>query len=332
MKTLMNFLFLSFFCLSMTAQTDSILLWPNGVPGLKENSIVEKWIMGNDNVMRVSGVTIPKIYSFVPTKTNKKIPAVIICPGGGYRILSMNAEGFNVAQWFQARGIAAFVLKNRLPADEAFIDKKNAPLQDAQQAILYVRQNAEKYGIDPSKIGIMGFSAGGHLAATASVQYVNPVIDAKPIEVRPDFSILIYPVISFVDSLTHQGSRTRLISHELTGDMSVREMPLNASPGKEIFTNEEELIHHFSAEQNVTKNTPPAFLLHAKDDGSVSVENSIAYHKALQRNRVKSTLVLRETGGHGFGYKPGSKNNDWVNDLEKWLLEKKLYVINMQAY
>jgi acetyl esterase/lipase len=165
-----------------------------------------------DGILRIKDVSIPTITMYKAEHPSAKKTAVIICPGGGYGMLAASHEGSDVAQAFNSWGITAFVLKYRLPDDSIMINKENGPLQDAQRALQLVRQNAKLWDIDPGKIGIMGFSAGGHLAATASTHFNKPVIDNPDnISLRPDFSLLIYPVISFTDSLTHMGSRNNLI-------------------------------------------------------------------------------------------------------------------------
>jgi acetyl esterase/lipase len=225
--------------------------------------------------------------------------AVIICPGGGYGILAASHEGSDVAQVFNNWGITAFVLKYRLPDDSIMINKETGPLQDAQRALQLVRQNAKLWNIDPAKIGIMGFSAGGHLAATASTHFNKPVIDNPDnISLRPDFSLLIYPVISFTDSLTHMGSRNNLIGK-------------NPSPEK---------IKEYSNELLVNEQTPPAFLVHAIDDGAVKKGNSIQYYDALQRNKVPAEIKLYQQGGHGFGMNNKTTSDSWMERLKNWLL------------
>ena len=226
---------------------------------------------------------------------------MIICPGGGYGILAIDHEGYNVAKRFSEIGITAFVLKYRLPSDEIMVDKTYALLQDAEQAIYLVRKNAKKYRIKSNKIGIMGFSAGGHLASTLLAHYTDiKITDAEKINLRPDFAALIYPVISFEQSV-HTGTMKNL---------------LGPNPG-------EQLKHYFSADQNVNKKTPPTFLVHAKDDKSVPVVNSILLNDALKSNGVKTEIYLYEQGGHGFGLKNKTSDVDWFNLLAEWLKRNK---------
>jgi acetyl esterase/lipase len=252
-----------------------------------------------DGILRIKDVSIPTITMYKAEHPSAKKTAVIICPGGGYGMLAASHEGSDVAQAFNSWGITAFVLKYRLPDDSIMINKENGPLQDAQRALQLVRQNAKLWDIDPGKIGIMGFSAGGHLAATASTHFNKPVIDNPDnISLRPDFSLLIYPVISFTDSLTHMGSRNNLIGK-------------NASPEK---------IKEYSNELLVNEQTPPAFLVHAIDDGAVKKGNSIQYYDALQRNKVPAEIHLYQQGGHGFGMNNKTTSDSWMERLKNWLL------------
>lgn len=193
--------------------------------------------------------------------------------------LSMEKEGFKVARWLNALGITVVVLKYRLPSDEIMEDKTIGPLQDAQEAVRVVRRNAYKWKIDVNKIGIIGFSAGGHLAATLSTRYLDNLYNAHDtISARPNFSMLIYPVISMKEGITHQGSRGNLL-------------------GK---TPSDLLIKKFSLEAQVNSLTPPTFMAHASDDTSVPVENSIMYYQALIKHKVPAELHLYEKGGSWF--------------------------------
>jgi acetyl esterase/lipase len=249
-------------------------------------------------VQSTDKVTIPTLSIFLPKKVSTYQKAVIICPGGGYSHLAIDKEGTKVAKWLNDLGIVAFVLKYRLPSDLIMKNITIGPLQDAQEAIRYVRQNALKYGVDPTKIGIMGFSAGGHLAATASTHYDDNIYKSEyNVSARPDFSILIYPVISMENSITHKGSQTSLL-------------------GKNPSVT---LIESFSNEKTTTKETPPAFLVHATDDTVVVPENSINYYLALKNNGVPAELHLYEKGGHGFGLGIKDTNFFWTKACEEWL-------------
>ncbi|HEU5166888.1 MAG TPA: pectinesterase family protein [Chitinophagaceae bacterium] len=250
-----------------------------------------------DNVTRIAKVSNPTLTVFKPDKPNGK--AVIICPGGSYLILAFDKEGTRVAEEFNKWGVIAFVLKYRLPDDTINVDRSLAPLQDAQQAIRWVRTNAAQYGIDKNKIGIMGFSAGGHLASTAATHF-DFKADASNNDTtsgRPDFAILIYPVISFDSTFGHKGSRNNLIG-------------ANATKEKTDF---------YSNELQVTATTPPVFLVHAGDDATVPVENSIRFYQACIRNKVPAELHLYPKGGHGFGMYNKTTDDNWMERLRNWL-------------
>ncbi|MCD8538977.1 MAG: alpha/beta hydrolase [Leadbetterella sp.] len=283
--------------LSVAAQ-EVILLYPNGAPGLKVKNTAEK-VAEDEEVTRISNVTRPSIAIYLP-KVKTSDAAVVICPGGGYSILAYDKEGIALAEWFNARGMTAVVLKYRLPERENFENAGIRPLQDAQQAFRYLRKNAEKYKLVKDKIGIMGFSAGGHLAATASTLFAEQVgeITDENVSVRPDFSLLIYPVISLDDAITHSGSKQRL---------------LGENPAKEA----ESL---FSPEKQVKADTPPAFLVSTADDWVVP-ENSIAYFLACKKNKVPVEMHIYEKGGHGYALKKRNLGlvESWPERMEEWL-------------
>lgn len=244
----------------------------------------------------VVNVSRPTLRVFLPPKEKANGTAVIVCPGGGYATLVMKREGYDVAEALNKLGIAAFVLKYRLPNPKTNKDKSIAPLQDAQQAIRVVRQRAAEWNVTPNRIGIMGFSAGGHLASTAGTHFAKASIDNPDgVSLRPDFMLLVYPVISFSDSLSHKGSRERLIGPSASADQ----------------------IGLFSNELQVTAQTPPAFLLHAGDDKVVPVGNSLRFYEALLRNGVPASMHLYATGGHGFPLAPAKE--DWFEQCKTWL-------------
>jgi acetyl esterase/lipase len=242
-------------------------------------------------------VSIPSITVYKAAKPNGR--AVIICPGGGYSILAFDKEGTRVAEEMNRWGITCFVLKYRIPDDSTNIDKTVAPLQDAQQAIRWVRSNAKEWGVNKSQIGIMGFSAGGHLASTAATHFTfkADAANADTTSVRPDFAVLVYPVISFDSSITHKGSRNNLIG---------------TKPSKEA-------ADFFSNELQVTAATPPSFLVHASDDGAVPVENSVRYYQACVKNKVPVEMHLYPKGGHGFGMLNKTTDDNWLERLKNWL-------------
>ena len=271
-------------------------LYPGPIPGSKPSPITEKIIFVNGGV-RISSVVTPTITKFSPVKPNGM--SVIICPGGGYSRLAIDHEGVEVAKALNLQGITAFVLKYRLPNDTIMVDKTVGPLQDAQQAIRTVRKQAASWGLNPNKIGIMGFSAGGHLASTAATHfnYITDITNKDTTSVRPDFVILIYPVISFNDSILHQGSKNNLI-------------------GKNAAS---ELVKQFSSELQVTKNSPPAFLVHAGDDATVPVANSLRYYQACIENKVPAEMHLYPKGGHGYGMHNKTTEDKWFDRLLNWI-------------
>ncbi|HRN58308.1 MAG TPA: alpha/beta hydrolase, partial [Agriterribacter sp.] len=221
-----------------------------------------------------------------------------ICPGGGYSIVAIDHEGFKVAEKFNEAGVAAFVLKYRIPDKKNQTDPSVAPLQDAQQAILTVRTNAKQWNIDPARIGIMGFSAGGHLASTAGTHFERSLIDNPDhISVRPDFMLLIYPVISADMTITHRGSFNNLLG----ADASAEQLSL------------------YSNEKQVTAATPPTFLVHASDDGGVSPNNSIVFYQALLKNKIPAELHIYQNGGHGFGMHNATTGDEWMERCKNWL-------------
>jgi len=219
------------------------------------------------------------------------VSAVVICPGGGYASLSIDKEGKEVARWFQSQGIAGIVLKYRLPRVDLSANQKPWPLQDAEQAMKLARSHANEWGINPASVGIMGFSAGGHLASTLGTHFAQP-------ETRPDFMILAYPVVTFRAPLAHMGSRTRLIGSQP----------------------DPKLVDFYSNEIQVKSGTPPAFIVHAKDDRVSKVENSIQFRDAMQKAGVPCELLLLDKGGHGFGLDSKKVTADvWPDRCLAWL-------------
>ncbi|MCJ0742192.1 alpha/beta hydrolase [Pedobacter montanisoli] len=277
-------------------------LYGAAVPGARPvpANYTEETLTDNNGVLKLSRVSKPELVVYQPAKANGT--AVIICPGGGYGFLSIEKEGYAVAKKLNELGITAFVLKYRLPNSAIMQDKTAGPLQDALQAMYLVRKNATIWGVNPEKIGVIGFSAGGHLAANLSVHYRDAKIEnSGNISLRPDFTILIYPLISFVLP-THAGSLNNLLGEEPALEQK----------------------RYFSAELQVTEQTPPTFLVHANNDATVPVKNSIAYNEALTKKGVPSEMHIYATGGHGFGL--GNKNlpDNWFERLTNWLKINKL--------
>lgn len=288
---------------SLIAQ-QAIPVYPGKIPGSKPTPADYKEVEdpGKDGVLRVSRVSQPTLAVYLPAKEKATGAAVIICPGGGYSILAISHEGYDVAKKFNELGIAAFVLKYRLPDDAIMQDKSFGPLQDAQQAIYDVRKNAAKWNIDPNKIGIMGFSAGGHLAATLTVRYGDVKIENKEkLSLRPDFSILLYPVVSFLES-PHTGSLRNLIGKNGTAAQK----------------------DYFSNELHVDGQTPITFLVHANDDKTVPVENSIVFNQAMVKAGRPVEMHIYQAGGHGFGLHNKTTSDQWFDRLTNWMKANKI--------
>lgn len=294
------------FSQNMHAQDEIIPLWPGKIPNVIKNVSYTEEPKIIDNILQTtSQVTEPTISVFLPKEVQPNGNAVLIMPGGGYRHLSMNKEGKKVAEWLNSLGITAFVLKYRLPNDAIMENKKIAPLQDAKQAMMVIRQYEKKWKIENGKLGIIGFSAGGHLAATLATQYdKNTGINSTETSTRPDFCMLIYPVISMKENITHKGSQTSL---------------LGPSPSENDIT-------AFSNEFNVKAETPITFIVHAGDDKAVVAENSIEYYKALKSKNIAAELHIYQKGGHGFGLEVTPGSRQWTNDCIDWL--KKNNIIN----
>lgn len=253
-----------------------------------------------NGILRFSKVTRPTLTAYLPSRENATGQAVIICPGGGYWILAAGHEGSDVAEEFVKKGIAAFVLKYRLPSDESMIDKTIGPLQDAQRAIQMVRENADKWHVKRDQIGVMGFSAGGHLASTVGTHFDNQSIsNPNGTSLRPDFMILVYPVISFDPEIGHSGSAQNLLG----------ENPTQA------------LRDYYSNEKQVNSYTPPTYLVHAKND-PVSVQNSYVFEKALRKFDITVSTTYFEEGGHGFGMINRTSDIKWMDEVEKWVKGK----------
>jgi acetyl esterase/lipase len=281
------------------AQEKPIPLYPNGIPNSKPTpaAYVEKMEKSDDEWVTL--VSMPTLTPFLPEKGTANGTAIVIFPGGGYGGLSMDKEGYRVAKAFNKFGVTAFVVKYRLPSDDIMADKTIGPLQDAQQAVLMVRKHADEWGIKANKIGIIGFSAGGHLASTEGTHFTKVLVEDKEnISVRPDFMVLLYPVISF-GPMAHVGSRENLI-------------------GK---TPSAELLQLYSNEKQITANTPPTFLAHAGDDDVVPVQNSLMFYDALLASKVKAEMHIFEEGGHGFGLNNPKSKDKWIDWVKNWLDE-----------
>jgi acetyl esterase/lipase len=283
---------------ALFAQDLTLKVWPNGAPndnGMREPE--EKY-----DGIRVRNVSEAEIYVYKPAKELNTGAAVVICPGGGYMIEAMDHEGFDVAKWLASKGITGIVLKYRLPYGH-----HEVPSSDAKQAIRIVRQNAKEWGINPLKIGIAGSSAGGHLASTVGTHFdLGNLESSNPLEkisCRPDFMLLLYPVISFNEAFGHMGSRKNLIGEG----------------------NDWKLVEFYSNELQVTKDTPPAFLVLADDDKSVPPRNSIEFYTALKKYDIPAEMHIFQQGGHGFGItKHNLPVDQWPDLFYDWLMAQKI--------
>jgi acetyl esterase/lipase len=221
--------------------------------------------------------------------------SLIIFPGGGYLGEGLAIESTAIAELLQNRGVAAFVVKYRLPSDVTMLNKSIGPLQDAQQSIRLVREHASEWNINPHKVGVMGFSAGGHLASTVGTHFAKAYIpNDDNVNLRPDFMVLVYPVISMMDGLAEKGSREALLG------------PSPADP----------LLRLFSNEQQVTDETPPTLLLHAADDRIVDVDNSVAFFEALRHHKVPVEMIIFPKGDHGFFL---ITRDEWIQPMFAWM-------------
>ncbi len=293
MKFAALLLMLSIIAGGLSAQTPTPL-YPNGIPNSKPAPSTYK-----ENLNEWGGVTKVSIPTLTPylLKGGSAHTAVLVIPGGGYSGVAMGHEGDSIARAFNKIGVAAFVLKYRLPSDSIMVDKTIGPLQDAQSALVMIRKNAKEWNVDPMKVGVIGFSAGGHLASTLGTHFDKPAIEDKEnISLRPDFMALIYPVITF-GGFAHIGSRENLIG---------------TSPSQQS-------IDLYSNEKQITAETPPTFLVHAEDDNTVPVQNSLMFYDALLQNKVKAEMHIYTAGGHGFGLHNATTKDYWFDRLQEWM-------------
>jgi acetyl esterase/lipase len=303
MMKIASILFISIIGMQISQAQTTINLYDGAVPNSKPYSTKELWEPQDNGDTIVHFTSEPTLTLFLPDKKIANGTAVVICPGGGYWVTSIVKEGFAVAKEFNKWGVAAFVVKYRMPNDSSMIDKTIGPLQDAQRAIQLVRIHAEEWNVDANKVGIMGFSAGGHLASTAATHFNHSYIEnTNNINLRPDFSLFIYPVISFQDSIGHIGSRDQLIGKD---------------PPKQ-------LLDSFSNELRVTAQTPPTFLVHATDDDVVPVMNSIAFYEALLQYKIPAEMHIYKAGGHGFGMHNPTTKEDWMQACKSWMQSMNL--------
>ena len=296
------FLFLMAFSLTAQAQFDPITLplydkVPNTKPSDEEEQI------RTQDIALVSKVQEPSIQVFFPSKRNATRQAVVVCPGGGYAVLAYDWEGTDIAKWLNSHGIAAIVLKYRLPSAASQVEPHEAPMMDAQRAMRLARQHAEEWNIDPAQIGVMGFSAGGHLASTLGTHYdrgnANAQDPAEKFSSRPDFLILGYPVISLKEHVAHIGSRNNLLGESPSDD----------------------LVERFSNDLQVTEDTPPTFIFHSQDDTGVPVQHSLLFYQALLEAKVPVEMHLYPKGGHGYslGINAEGTFKGWTDSCIQWL-------------
>ena len=302
--SLLLFLFVE--CMISFGQDYRLPLYTGAIPNSKNTGATEK--IEKKDIILISNVQTPDIAVYLPSPRFATGQAVIICPGGGYWVLAYDLEGTDIARYFNSIGVAAVVLKYRLPTYGNCIEPHKAPLMDAQRAMRLVRHNAAKWSINPEKIGIMGFSAGGHLASTLGTHFdygnKEATDSVERQSCRPDFMILMYPVISFTDSSVHSGSAEAL---------------LGKNPDKD-------LLVYYSSELQVKENTPPAFFALADNDDGVPAENSLLMYAALRKKKIPAELHILSEGKHGFGL---GLNNEhvasWTTNLKLWMnsLDKK---------
>jgi acetyl esterase/lipase len=284
---------------NLLAQNKVIDLWDGKMPGAIYNDKFKQMVDTAAGWVDKHSIVNPTLDVYFAPDEKAIGTAVIICPGGGYGGLAVKHEGEQVAKWLNSLGITAFVLKYRLPDDRTMENKSIGPMQDGQRAIRIVRSHAKEWGINPQKIGIIGFSAGGHLASTISTHFDEKVYEPEDsTSARPDFSLLIYPVISMDSAITHMGSQQNLLGMAPTP----------------------ELLKHFSNELQVTSKTPMAFMVHSIDDGAVPIQNSIRYAMAMKEHGIPCELHIYEHGGHGYGLALwGGTHSGWPEACRKWL-------------
>ena len=276
---------------------------PNALPCNKEE-VVSKNATGK---IVIANVTSPTVMVFNPVKQDANKTAIIVCPGGGYARLASGHEGNEVAEAFNKIGVTVFVLKYRLPFDSCMTNKEIVPLQDLQQTIKLVRDRAVGFDINPAMLGVIGFSAGGHLVSTGITKFSESYIEnTSNTSLRPDFAILGYPVISMDSAICHKGSRDNLLGKK-------------AAAAK---------LNFFSSDMQVTAQTPPTFLVHASDDKSVPVENSIRFYQALIKNKVNAELHIYQNGGHGFGLHNATTSDAWFERATTWMRVNKFIAGN----
>lgn len=290
----------------MISVAEWLPLWPDGAPGGAKPPIVKE---SEAEGGRLTNTAVPQYEVHLPDASWRTGAAVIVLPGGGYSVLSMNLEGRDYAKWLNQRGVIAVLVKYRVCTNDAAGFQFPVPLLDARRAIRSVRARAAEWGVDPDKIGVMGSSAGGHLAAMCATlwedSFPEETIDAVDrLSCRPDFAVLVYPVITMTEAWGHGGSKRRLLGKMPTPETAAR----------------------VSTELRVNGKTPPCFLVHAADDGGVPVRNSMEFTARCAENKVPVVCHVFAEGGHGFGLKGWADSAAWPELLERWLADRRLAV------
>lgn len=276
-------IFFSLLMIDLAIGQERVDFYPNGILNMKQSVDV--------------GDNIPELFFYKPTHQDKD-KVFLIIPGGGYARVAMSHEGHDVAKRLKDLGYASYVLRYRLPVDSQMLDKRIAPIQDAQTALAYIREHGDRHGITGNKVGVLGFSAGGHLASTLSTHFnISYIGEGEYRNLRPDFSVLVYPVITMSEGTTHLGSKKNLIGP--------------------VF--DEQDVLRFSNEKQVGSITPATYLVHAVDDKVVPIANSLLYQKALDDFGISNTLYRYEEGGHGFGLTNKKESGDWLEAMLIWL-------------
>lgn len=286
------------------ASAEWLPLWPNEAPGGAKPKVVHESESKNGHLTDTAE---PQYEVRLPEVSRRSGAAVVIFAGGGYSFLSMRSEGREVADWLVERGVVAVLVKYRVSRNDAAGFQFPVPLLDARRAIRVTRSRAKEWGVAPGKIGVMGFSAGGHLASMCATMWEEQfaeegkdAVDAQ--ECRPDFAVMVYPVITMAESWGHRGSKRRLLGE----------------------TPAPELVERVSTDRRVNPKTPPCFLVHAADDGGVPVRNSLEFTGSCAENKVPVVCHVYSKGGHGFGLKGRGDSGDWTDQFDEWLVAMKL--------
>lgn len=287
-----------------------IPLWDGIAPGSEGagavTEVVEERGDATHHDRKISGVTVPTITVHMPNPDINSGAALVLCPGGGYGGLAIDKEGHDIARYLNTIGVTGIVLKYRLPRPKGFVFDHDVPLHDVARAVRLARFHANEWNLDTNRIGVFGASAGGHLASTLATRFAdvkgNPDDPVDQVSARPDFQVLLYPVISFLEKATHGGSRRKLIGED-------------PNP---------ELVDLYSSELQVTETTPPAFLVSTYDD-HVKPENILLYFNALRAAGVPAEIHVYEEGGHGYGIRPtGKPVATWHHRMRDWMQQRGL--------